>query len=281
MQRLILLATVAALTIALPSGGMPRRDPVRTPTPAKDYTFEQLWNPPPPTNERYYIIVFGSQSKPKLARFTHTWVSVVRVISNDGQAEPKICVDTISWMPATLRIHTLSRHTEPGVNLCLEESIRAMKAKGEQVAMWGPYELRHNVYRRFVIQKVFMDSGAVGYQCIDKSGEAGRTGDGCDCIHAITDVDPVYDRRRYPLRINGEDASLEIVQQLARRGSLVEGPKEQEWLRARLGFDCDGIVQRHYCGPVNDKVAPEHLPYYFGGAIPSEQQLPASNAPPK
>jgi hypothetical protein len=126
-----------------------------------------------------------------------------------------------------------------------------------------------------------MDSGAVGYQCIDKSGEAGRTGDGCDCIHAITDMDPVYDRHRYPLKINGEAASLEIVQQLARRGTLVEGPKEQEWLRVRLGLDCDGIVQRHYCGPVNDKIAPEHLPYYFGGAIPSDQQSPDSNAPPK
>ncbi len=281
MQRLLLLVTFATLVTAESSCGLPRRDPVRTPTPAKDYTFEQLWNPPPPANERYYIIVFGSQSKPKLPRFTHTWVTCVRVISNVGQTEPTICADTISWMPATLRIHTLSRHAEPGVNLCLEESIRAMKAKGEQVAMWGPYELRHHVYRRFLIQKAFMDSGAVGYQCIDKSGEAGRTGDACDCIHAITDMDPVYDRRRYPLRINGQDASLEIVQQLARRGTLVDETNEQEWLRARLGLDCDGIVLRHYCGPVNDKIAPEILPYLFGGAKPSDQQSPDPNAPRK
>src|SRR5260370_6055740 len=105
----------------------PRREPVQAPTPAKESAFEQLWAMPVPANERYYVIVFGSQSSPKRPRLTHTWITGVRATWIDGQAEPSLELQTISWMPATLRIRTLSRHTEPGVNLGMPESIQIMQ----------------------------------------------------------------------------------------------------------------------------------------------------------
>ena len=49
---------------------------------------------------------------------------------------------------------------------------------GQEIAVWGPYEVWHGAYYRFMVQKEFMESGRVGYQCIDTWGEAGRTGDG-------------------------------------------------------------------------------------------------------
>ena len=272
MQRLSLFVIATAFAVTTIGLAGPRRDPVQPPTPAKNYTFEQLWAIPVPANERYYVIVFGSQSTPKLARFTHTWVTGVRVTRNDGQAEPALETHTISWMPATLRIRTLSRHIEPGVNLGMDESIRDMQAKGERVSMWGPYEMRPHVFYRFLIQKAFIDSGAVGYQCIDKWGEAGRMGVGCNCIHAVTDMDPDFDRSRYPLRLNGEDASLHIVEQLARRGALVTGPQTHDWLKARLGLDCAEIVPRCYDGPVNDLIPADRLPYLSPSTKPGPQQ---------
>src|SRR5260370_26267569 len=242
------------------------REPVRTPTPAKDYTFEQLWSIPVPANERYYVILFGPQCATKLPRLTHTWVTGVRATWNDGQTEPALELQTISWMPASLQIRTLSRRTEPGVNLAMHESIQIMLEKGEGVSMWGPYQMRPHVFRRFLIQKDFMDSGAVGYQCIDKWGQAGGLGVGCDCTHAITDMDPNFDRSHYPLRLNGEAASLHIVEQLARRGALVTPPQTHDWLRARLHLDCASIVPRCYDGPVNDLIPAERLPYLFPSA---------------
>jgi hypothetical protein len=236
-----------------------------------------------PANERYYIIVFGSQSTPKLARFTHTWATGVVATWNEGQTEPSLTTHTISWMPATLKIRTLRRFTEPGVNLGMSESIGIVQENGSQrVSMWGPYEMRPHVFLRFLIQKEFMESGKVGYQCIDKNGEAGRCGTGCDCIHAITDMDPDFNRDRYPLILNGEAASLNIVEQLARRGVLTEGPKMQDWLKSRLGLDCAGIVQRCHDGPVNDMIPPERLPYLFPADKSRPQQtlsIPTSAKP--
>src|SRR5262249_15234418 len=152
----------------------------------------------------------------------------------EGQAEPALELHTISWMPATLNIRTLSRQTEPGVNLGMQDSIEIMQGKGERVSMWGPYEVRASFFRRFLIQKGFMESGRVGYQCIDSRGEAGKTGSGCDCIHAITDMDPQFDRTRYPLRWYGEAGSAHIVEQIMRRGGVVDAPQTHDWLIPRL-----------------------------------------------
>jgi hypothetical protein len=64
------------------------------------------------------------------------------------------------------------------------------------------------------VQKGFLESGAIGYQAIDVVGEAARNGNGCDCIHAITDQDPLFTRNRYPLRRFGNSASEFIVKEM-------------------------------------------------------------------
>ena len=67
--------------------------------------------------------------------------------------------------------------------------------------MWGPYEVWHGFAHRFMVQKQFLDTGAVGYQCVDVRGEAAKLGNGCNCIHAVTDMDPIYPRWRLPARV--------------------------------------------------------------------------------
>ena len=269
MLRTLVLAAAAAMAVATVALAGPRREPVHTPTPANDYSFEQMAAMPVPSNERVFVIVFGSQSTPKIPRLTHTWATAVRLTWLDGQTEPQVETHTISWMPATLSIRTLSHSVEPGVNLNMYDSINIMRSKGERVSMWGPYETRYSLFRRFLIQKQFMESGAVGYQCVDKWGEAGRCGDGCNCIHSITDMDPEFSRENYPLRLNGDDASENIVAQLARRGVLPNGPREEPWVKSRLGLDCPGIIQRCYHGPVNDLVSPERIPLLFPSGVPA------------
>lgn len=222
----------------------------QTPTPANDLSTAELRALPTPPGERYYIIVFGSQSQPKVPKYTHSWATMVRATDGPAGAAPSLDIQTISWMPATLSIRAVSPRIEPGTNLDLHTTIREMLKHDETIAMWGPYEVPHSNYLRFQVQKKFMESGVVGYQCMDSFGEAARTGLGCDCIHAITDMDPLYDRSRYPLSFFGHGASRHIVTQLMRRGVIVDAPQTHDWLIPPLGLNEYPICRETYRGKV-------------------------------
>ena len=170
---------------------------VRPPTPARDLDPYAMWEPRP--GEHFYVTLFASQTTRRIARLTHSWATVLRVTDQAEGQPPLVDSHTISWLPATLEIHPWRFRTEPGANLDLHETLRYALANGERVSQWGPYECRPNLYHRFLVQKEFLESGRIGYQCIDTVGEAARTGDGCDCIHAMTDMDPLFSRNRYPL----------------------------------------------------------------------------------
>lgn len=224
--------------------------PQRPPTPAKDISVEQLRALPVPPNERYYLIVFGSESTPKVPKYTHSWATAVKVTDGASVAAPGVQADTISWMPATLSIRPWHFQPECGVNLDLHTTIREMLKHDEGIAMWGPYEVWHGAYTRFQVQKRFMDSGRTGYQCIDAVGGAARHGSGCDCIHAITDMDPAFDRRNYSLRDFGIDASEHAVEQIMTRSVVINPPQTHDWLIATLQLDQYPIRRQCYRGPV-------------------------------
>ncbi len=220
----------------------------KPPTPAAKLDTRELAQSIPPTNERYYLLMFGSQSTPRQAKYTHTWASVVKVTDNGPGASPGIDTQTISWMPATLEIQPFSRRTEPGVNLDLDTTIREMLKHDEKIVMWGPYEIWHGGYIRFVTQKQFIDSGTIGYQCTDTIGEAARTGLGSDCIHAITDMDPLHRRGNYPLLFFGISGSRHALRQIMTRGSLIDPDTTHDWLLPSLGLDKYSITREEYRG---------------------------------
>jgi hypothetical protein len=122
--------------------------------------------------------------------------------------------------------------------------------------------VRPGFFHRFLVQKAFMESGQVGYQCIDSVGEAARHGSGCDCIHAITDMDPLFDRNRYPLTYFGQSASLNIVRQIHTRPVIVGPEADHGWLLSALGLDQDCIERRHYFG-CTVPYTPENLERYL------------------
>ncbi len=227
-----------------------RSAPKRPPSPANQIRTTDLLALPTPPNERYYIVVFGSQSKPKQARYTHSWATAIKVTDNGPGTAPNVQADTISWMPATLSIRPLHFQPECGVNLDMHTSIREMLKNDEAIVMWGPYEIWHGGYTRFQVQRQFMASGQTGYQCIDAVGGAARNGTGCDCIHAITDMDPSFDRRNYSLRYFGIDGSRHAVEQILSRGVVINAPQTHDWLIAALQLDQYDIERECYRGPV-------------------------------
>jgi hypothetical protein len=217
----------------------------KPPTPAAEIPPRALEGPAPP-GERYYAIIFGSQRVAYLRPdLTHTWLVVIKATQVDGCAQPQLDVQQISWLPATLEIHPLRFRVEPPVNLGLYETLDWTQRTGQKVAMWGPYELQPRAYRRFQIQKDFLDtSGRVGYQCLDTVGEAARKGNGSDCIHAISDLDPQYDRARYPLIFYGFPASRRLVHEAARRQAFIDPWTTHDWLIPALGLDQYPIERR-------------------------------------
>jgi hypothetical protein len=222
----------------------------RPPSPARDIPVAELLTPAPP-NERFYVMVFGSQQIVRVPRFTHTWVTVVKVTTNPGCAD-QIEEKTISWMPASLVIRPCSPSTEPGINLGLHETIAEMEKHHECVSMWGPYETWSGLWKRFVTQKEFLETGALAYQCSDSFGEAAREGNGSNCFHAVTDMDPEYDRLQYPLFFFGNAASRNIVRQISERPILIHPGQTHDWLIAALGLDKYSMVRRTYHGQTKE-----------------------------
>jgi hypothetical protein len=219
----------------------------KPPTPAGEIPPRQAAAIEAPPGERYFILVFGSQSTPKRPKYTHSWATVVKVTGCDGPGAPTVEEQTISWMPASLDIKPLSFHVEAGANLTLHFTIEEMLRNKERVSVWGPYEVGPGLFYRFGVQKGFMESGRVAYQCIDSLGEA-RSGAGCDCIHAVTDMDPLFARNRYPLSYFGDSASLHIVRQIQTRPIIICPEADHGWLLPLLGLDSYPIERRSYFG---------------------------------
>lgn len=252
---------------------------VRPPTPAARLTGAELDQFPRSPDDRYYVIVFGSESFPKQPRYTHSWATVVRAVGGTVVES-----HTISWLPAKIDINPLRFAVEPGANVDLCTTLKNAADTNQKVAMWGPYELGHRPYNRFLVQKQFLESGAIGYQCIDTVGEAARTGTGCDCIHAITDMDPIYTRARYPLAYFGEAASKNLVRRIMQSPVVIDPPRTHDWIIPQLGLDQYRIARKVYRGP--------SVPYEPGttgdltevpprAALPVPLPVPAPRAAPK
>jgi hypothetical protein len=248
MNRREWLTTLAPLGL----GGC-ARFAVRPPTPAASMDVRGMWEPRP--DEKFYVLIFGSQSKPKIAGWTHSWAALVRVQQHGGSQGLEIESFTMSWLPATLEIHPWRFQVEKGHNFRLLETIQFVLKNQEHVSEWGPYECRPELYYRSFVQTEFLESGQIGYQAIDVVGEAARKGNGCDCIHALTDEDPLFNRNHYPLRRFGDIASKFIVKQVWERDLLIHPEQTHDWLNEALGLNQYPITHRCYEGKVNERLA--------------------------
>ncbi len=191
---------------------------------------------------------------PRVAAVQERGAQLAQAINRPGEQiaddwfRSRIALECVQkrWMAAVV---------EPGRNLELDETIRLTLRLREHIVMWGPYEIQPQLYRRFLLQKAHMESGRVGYQTIDTVG-TGADGSGCDCIHAITDMDPEFDRGYYPLIRYGVSASRFVVRQVFERNLLIS-EDTHSWLETPLGL-CDYPIARRVYR------ARPHLPQLFG-----------------
>src|SRR5688572_1911617 len=95
----------------------------KVPTPAAQLTTEDVARVPKLPDERYFIVLFGSQDLLRRPQYTHTSAALVRVRESDcrpggaptpGCIDPALDVQMISWLPVTGKINALSKEVEPG-----------------------------------------------------------------------------------------------------------------------------------------------------------------------
>ncbi len=229
----------------------------KTATPAADLKARDLEQLPKTPDVRYFLIFFGSNDRLHRPQFSHTSAALIRVPMFDvggcgtafpGCIDPALDVQVISWLPSTGVIVPRNYTVEPGRNFGLHETLKLAFDTEQTVDYWGPYEVWSGFAHRFMVQKQFLDSGAVGYQCVDTRGEAARVGNGCDCIHAITDMDPIYPRWRYPLAVYGKAATANLVRRFMHSPIWIDSPNTHAWLLTRLGLDSYKLRERNYIG---------------------------------
>ena len=185
-------------------------------------------------DEFYYVMIFGSQSSPKLLQYTHTWATFIRAVGEGPDASNYVLYHhTISWLPESLDVRTWTLLPEPGVNLDLYRTLDAVYHDREGVTMWGPFRILPLVYERSLRVKEILDSGRAEYRAISTPRNLLIS----DCIHAVAAIDPIFGRGHYPLIRVGKPASRFIARQIMTRSVFDQWESDNSWLVPRLGLD--------------------------------------------
>jgi len=180
-------------------------------------------------NERYYMIVFGSQAEPNLPRFSHTFAAFAKVNSDGKDAKKdKIEISTISWLPATLNIMPLRLKPEEGKNFGLAETLKCTKSTNAQTTAWGPFPIKKELYDMVQTRIKLLNSGKISYIVLDGRfrGMAAT-----NCIHALSDVD-VTQSLLDTGTAHGEAASELVFQHLEKW--VVRTGQDLRWLTNNL-----------------------------------------------
>lgn len=181
--------------------------------------------------ERYYMLIFASQTTPNLPRTSHTYGAFVRVLDGgENASHPAIESWCISWLPSSLSIEPLRRAPVQGVNLNLDDTNQWARSIGASVTMWGPYRITRELYLMAERQKKRLSDNAIAYICLDRMQ---RDYGACNCIHALSDLDTTQP----PLitgTARGEQASLMVLDHFRRY--VVAADEDTSWLCQRLNL---------------------------------------------
>lgn len=201
--------------------------------------------PPPPAGpvlrERYYMTLFGAQSIPFQIKYTHTWATYVRTVVTPAGEFPA-AVNTVSWMPATLRIRPLALRPETGVNLNLAETFAWVRTFNGAVSCWGPYEINAELYGRLVARKEQLDTGEFQYRAVGALSR--RRDDVSNCGQSFARSSPLGRRYLQPTPNPGENGTSILALRYERLGAFIGGPVTHDWVLCAIGADRYNFVRR-------------------------------------
>ena len=200
--------------------------------------------------DRYFMMIFSSQSAPNIVRHSHTFAVFVKAFGR-GQFpdDYQIEAHTISWMPASRRIWPLRLGPVNGVNMTLTETFKWAEAEGKHISMWGPFPVEQRLYDMAVNQENRLNQGKLQYLCIDGRFRQERA---CNCIHAVSDLDPTRTRLSTGTS-HGKEASKLVLTHF--EPYIQESRESNRWLVDRLKLDPEIV---HFENP--ELIAPPRSP---------------------
>ena len=170
------------------------------------------------TRERYFIIPFAYQDRGNHPEFSHSFISVIRVLADNKQ--PKLTPGlklrryrnrefeafTISWLPhdflsnphlcvfdgAGSRILPEKNKcpVSTGRNFTLAETIKLGVDAKNAVAMWGPYEIEKAAFDLAVKRKRLLDGGTIKYRADDRLYQKDKVA--ISCFHAMQGLEELF-----------------------------------------------------------------------------------------
>jgi hypothetical protein len=207
------------------------------------------------TQDRYFIVPFAYQDKWNNPKFSHTFISVIRVLA-DGKQPGRTSgfrrgrfknrdfeAFTISWLPHDFDTNPhlcvfdgVGSRVVPKWNKCpisvgrsfkLEETLKLAVDDKNAVGMWGPYEIKKEAFDLGVKRKQLLDGGTIGYKADDRLSRKDRVA--INCFHAIAGLEELYPNGGFlgtgfrMWGINGTARVLiEYTKQVRNKGLLLE-----------------------------------------------------------
>jgi hypothetical protein len=221
--------------------------------------------------ERYYLIVFGMQKGLNLPRNSHTCAVFIK----DASPGPLETV-FVSWLPDDLNVTILQRDPQVGVNVDLHATLQHYADRGCRISMWGPFEMKAELYVKAKTRRDILEGCTVGYNAIDRPYRPMVT----DCVHAVSgvDVEPGLLRTR---SAHGDIASYIVLQHLS--CWLIHPEVTYCEIAQRLCLDQYCIRCRDICKRPH-ALLPILPPYYDTSNVPEgpagvEAPVPAAPAP--
>jgi len=182
--------------------------------------------------DRYYMLMFASQGQPTTPRTSHTFAVFVKT---GGSGDKQIESHCISWMPGNLQIETLRPVPVTGTNLSLEQSLKWARSIKAATTMWGPFQIKPELYAMAAAQAKHLSANAIDYIVLDGSRRGNRAS---NCIHAVSDLDTTRTRLSTGTSF-GESASQLVLRHLERY--ILDNDQPTLWLTDHLGLKADEI----------------------------------------
>lgn len=170
------------------------------------------------TRDRYFIIPFAYQNKANDPAYSHSFMTVIRVLADNQQHQLTAGVKkrtykdrafqafTISWLPYDFATNPnlcvfkgFGSRIIPSWNQCplssgrsftLEETIKLAVNVKNAVCMWGPYEISKDGFDMAVKRLRLLEAGAIKYRADDRLTRENHTA--INCFHAMAGLTELF-----------------------------------------------------------------------------------------
>ena len=186
---------------------------------------------PAVAEDRYFLLMFGSQRSIFEGSHNHTFATFVRTRTDPTRPDKTTLeAHTLSWLPENARVRGFALFPERGRNFDLHETLRLVLDDGQHVSLWGPFEIRCELYEAALAEIALVESGHVRYKSFDAGYRSDRV---TNCSHALRSI-AEGQRRRGPVWLGGNGSAKRALRSMS--PWIIEPGCVHEWVAAALGL---------------------------------------------